>query len=81
MDHAMAKVDRLLVVFGGYYFNHHYDDTWLFNTSSRQSRGDTVEPVFLVRYTLSCCALGSAESKYNHSRLVLGIAKDPRLYV
>lgn len=35
MDHTLVKVDHLLVVFGGYYFNHHYDDTWFFNTSTR----------------------------------------------
>ncbi|CAM9574615.1 unnamed protein product, partial [Discosporangium mesarthrocarpum] len=34
MDHIMVKVDDLLIMFGGYYHNHHYEDTWHFNTTS-----------------------------------------------
>lgn len=35
MNHVLVMVDHMLVVFGGYYFNHHYDDTWFFNTITR----------------------------------------------
>ncbi|KAG5189572.1 hypothetical protein JKP88DRAFT_259972 [Tribonema minus] len=41
MDHSMVKVADALVIMGGYLDNHHYDDTWQFNITTRKWRQRT----------------------------------------
>ncbi len=36
MDHTLEVVEDVLVLNGGYGYNHHFDDTWEFNISTHR---------------------------------------------